>query len=271
MFCTNCGKKIRDTAAFCPFCGNKTDNSSAEQDKRAVPISAAVATVSEPVKKNIALRLGQILSIIGVGVFCTIACVGVIAYGHVYFYNGYNLTKILCTVCIGLMIIGAFAIVCGILLSRKKEFADSTKRGNVLSVVLVGLALICSTVLIVNGINNSKSKSKSSGSSSSYSSSYKMDHSTYCLLYMKVSNVKVTHKGNYTYVSGMITNNGTSQIKYVKVKASCKNAKGAVIDTDWTYAVDSTWLSPGESKNFEMMIKDESNKIKTATVSVVYE
>lgn len=119
---------------------------------------------------------------------------------------------------------------------------------------------------------SSKSSSSSSSSSSSYSSgssSVEMDHSTYCLLYMKVSDVEVTHKHNYTYVSGSITNNGDYRIKFVKVKASCKDASGKVVDTDWTYAVDSSWLEPGESNTFEMMIKDEDAKIKKADVSVV--
>ncbi len=98
-----------------------------------------------------------------------------------------------------------------------------------------------------------------------------MDHATYCLLYMKVSNVKVTHNGNYAYISGTITNTGTYQIKYVKVRAQCKDYRGNVIDTDWTYAVDSSWLNPGESKKFEMMVKDTGKDISTATVTVVYD
>ncbi|MBQ6331350.1 MAG: hypothetical protein IJI34_01105 [Clostridia bacterium] len=55
----------------------------------------------------------------------------------------------------------------------------------------------------------------------------------------------------------------------MKVKAALKDSSGATIDTDWTYAVDSSWLDPGESKNFEMMIKDEDGKIKSAVVRVV--
>ncbi len=103
------------------------------------------------------------------------------------------------------------------------------------------------------------------------SQTYELDHSSYCMLYMKISNVTVTHKRSYTYVNGTITNTGTYQIKFVKVKASCKDYLGTVIDTDWTYAVDSTWLAPGESKQFEMMIKDEMNKIKKADVTIIYD
>ena len=115
--------------------------------------------------------------------------------------------------------------------------------------------------------NEHKKKSSYSSSGSSYS--YEMDHSTYALLYMSLSNVSVTHSGDYAYVSGTITNNGAYQIKYVKVKAECKDYRGNVIDTDWTYAVDSTWLDPGESKKFEMMVKDPDKDIRTATVKVM--
>ena len=110
----------------------------------------------------------------------------------------------------------------------------------------------------------------SSYDSSSYSSDT-MDHDTYCMLYMNITDVKVSHSGNYTYVTGTIKNNGTYNIKYVKVKASCKDSYGSVVDTDWTYAVDSAWLDAGESKNFEMMIRDENWRISTADVKIMYD
>jgi hypothetical protein len=83
--------------------------------------------------------------------------------------------------------------------------------------------------------------------------------------------VKVEHKSGYCYVSGTITNNGSYRVKYVKVKASCKDADGKVVNTDWTYAVGSSWLEPGESNQFEMMIKDSGYLIKKATVRIQYD
>ena len=35
MFCTNCGKELKDTARFCPFCGTKIE-SAAEKIKENV-------------------------------------------------------------------------------------------------------------------------------------------------------------------------------------------------------------------------------------------
>ena len=134
---------------------------------------------------------------------------------------------------------------------------------------LFGAIIVFTVILLTVGCKSSSGSRKTGSSSSSYSSSNEMSHSTYCLLYMSISNVKVTHKGNYAYCSGTITNTGTYSVKYVKVKAALKDSSGTTIDTDWTYAVDSTWLDPGESKNFEMMIKDEDGKIKKAVVTVI--
>ncbi len=88
--------------------------------------------------------------------------------------------------------------------------------------------------------------------------------------YCKISGVTVTHERNYTYVKGTIKNtSSTTKYRYIKVKASCKDRSGKVIDTDWCYAVDSAWLEPGESKSFEMMVKDENGQIKSATVTIM--
>ena len=160
-------------------------------------------------------------------------------------------------------------------LSIKKEKA---KKKKIIIIAVIAAVVIAVVGIIVGVAASKKSSSHSSSSSSSYSSSsysgsssYELSHSAYCMLYMDLSNITVTHSRNYTYVKGTITNTGDYRIKYVKVKAACKNSSGTVIDTDWTYAVDSTWLEPGESNQFEMMIKDESNKIKKADVTIIYE
>lgn len=111
--------------------------------------------------------------------------------------------------------------------------------------------------------------SYSSTTSSSSSSQGTMSHDTYCRLYVKISGVTVTHSGNYAYCRGKVTNNGSYDVRYVKVKAVAKDRSGNIVDTDWTYAVDSSWLSPGESKSFEMMIRDESKKITTCDVTIL--
>ena len=170
--------------------------------------------------------------------------------------------------------------------SSAEAVTSSKKRKKFLIPVFLLILVICVAIPISYAVismnNESKVASKTSSepaTSSSYSSSYSglngssysssgMSHSTYCLLYMKVSNVNVTHNGNYAYVTGTILNKGTYKIRYVKVKAVCKDKYGSIVDTDWTYAVDSSWLEPGESKKFEIMIKDTYKEISTAKVTI---
>lgn len=100
--------------------------------------------------------------------------------------------------------------------------------------------------------------SSGSSSSSSYESAYSV---------LKISGVKVTTNSSYTVCTGTITNNGKNTYKYVKVKGSFKNSSGTVLDTDWTYAVGSEGLAPGESKTFRMSVPKDYD-IKSCSVSI---
>lgn len=153
-----------------------------------------------------------------------------------------------------------------------EQIERKNKNKKTILIVIISLIILI-VILAVSGIfGSSKSSYKSSSSSkSTSSSSYSMSHDTYSLLYLRISNVQVKHSSNYAYITGTISNTGTYQIKFVKVKAVCKDSLGSVVDTDWTYAVDSSWLDPGESKNFEMMVKDESKKITSAVVTILYD
>ena len=100
--------------------------------------------------------------------------------------------------------------------------------------------------------------SSGSSSSSSYESAYSV---------LKISGVKVTTNSSYTVCTGTITNNGKKTYEFVKVKGSFKNSSGTVIDTDWTYAVGSEGLAPGESKTFRMSVPKDYD-IKSCSVSI---
>lgn len=226
-----------------------------------------------PAKKQInVLKIGVIVALSGVGIFFLITLISLIIYGRAYYYDGYDFTKVFCTIDLILMLSGAVCTAVGLILKKVRK-ETVLKNALILSITAIALSLICAVVPIVNAIRTSIESSRygssySSGSSgSSYSSG--MDYSTYCLLYLNVSNVRVTHSGNYTYVTGSVKNTGTYSVRYVKVRAACKNSAGSVIDTDWTYAVDSDWLEPGESKTFEMMIRDPNNNIRSASVTIV--
>ena len=101
-------------------------------------------------------------------------------------------------------------------------------------------------------------KSGGSSSSNSYESAYSV---------LKISGVSVTSNSSYTVCTGTITNNGKKTYKYVKIKGSFKNSSGTVLDTDWTYAVGSEGLAPGESKTFRMSVP-KNYDIKSCSISI---
>ena len=148
---------------------------------------------------------------------------------------------------------------------------NKKKKWIIISAVVVFIvAAVVVTIILLSDSGKKNSASASRYYSSSGSSS-EMTHDKYCMLYMSVSNVSISHSytGNYVYCSGTVTNNGNYQIKYVKVKGVFYDRSGNIIDTNWCYAVDSNWLDPGESKTFEMMVKDSYGNISTADVKVV--
>ena len=100
--------------------------------------------------------------------------------------------------------------------------------------------------------------SSSSSNSSSYESAYSV---------LKISGISVTNNSNYTVCTGTITNNGKKTYKFVEVKGSFKNSSGTVLDTDWTYAVGSEGLAPGESKTFRMSVP-KNYDIKSCSVII---
>lgn len=85
---------------------------------------------------------------------------------------------------------------------------------------------------------------------------------------LRISGVKLSSNSSYTIVEGKITNNSDQTVSYVKIKGAFKNSSGTVIDTDWTYAVGTEGLAPGESCTWRMSVtKDYS--IKDCTVTVI--
>lgn len=283
MYCSKCGKSIDDTSVFCVHCGEKisriienTDSTektveneiidSCKEDVASINASNSISVKQFPKK---ILLIGKILAIIGVAVFLACILYERLVYGWVFlFLDISDFTSILYIICTVLTVLGVIGIVVGLVFTNKMK--QLQKKSLVFPMVLIVLALVSSTTVIADCVKSVRD-SKATSEYSSSSSSYEMDHSTYCLLYIKISNIKVTHSGNYAYITGKVTNNGNYKIRYVKVKAACKDLRGNTIDTDWTYAVDSSWLDPGESKTFEMMVKDIGNDIKTAIVTVVYD
>lgn len=59
--------------------------------------------------------------------------------------------------------------------------------------------------------------------------------------------------GNFMYLKGKVRNNGTAKVDFVKVGIEWLDASEKVLDTDFTYAVSSEGLSPGNAKSFTIM------------------
>lgn len=72
-------------------------------------------------------------------------------------------------------------------------------------------------------------------------------------------------EGDWTYIRGSVKNVGDVPIGYFKVQAEYKNAKGEVVDTDYTNSGER--VNPGAAKKFEIMHRD-SPEFKNVSISI---
>lgn len=85
---------------------------------------------------------------------------------------------------------------------------------------------------------------------------------------LRFTNIDIEHNTVYTVLNGTVTNKGIRTYDFVEIKGIFKDSYGNVVDTDWTYAVGSEGLAPGESKTFNMSVpKDYS--ITDCTISII--
>lgn len=85
---------------------------------------------------------------------------------------------------------------------------------------------------------------------------------------LKISHVTLSSNSSYTIAEGTITNNSNQTVSFVKIKGSFENSSETVVDTDWTYAVGSEGLAPGESCKWRMSVKKDY-LINDCTVSIL--
>lgn len=84
---------------------------------------------------------------------------------------------------------------------------------------------------------------------------------------LRISNVKV-YSDYYTYAEGTVTNNSDTTVTYLKIKGSFKDSYGTVVDTDWTYAVGSEGLAPGESCKWKLSV-EKDRSIETCDITIL--
>lgn len=75
----------------------------------------------------------------------------------------------------------------------------------------------------------------------------------YTALTLTVTSVR--NDGSYAVCEGKVTNNGVNSYRFIKVKGAFVDRGGTVLDTDWTYAVGSEGLAPGETSTFRLSVK----------------
>ena len=286
MFCKNCGIQLSNDNKFCSNCGCKIEETASPENTEKIEIDNNQVEVEREInnpsstnrlkevynKISDKLFLGSFVSAaFGTILFVGIILVSLIGWGKVYLYGGYDFTSVLTTISLIFMLLGFVVLsIISIINLKLKSIKKLTKKVFIsLTIVLLVLCVVFSTWGFIDYAN--EQDSGSSYGDGSYSGSYNDYYSSgidkSIGLSLKVDSIKTS--GSYTYVYCTVTNVSSKYVatryRYVKVKAQFKNYSGSIVDTDWTYAVDSTWLEPGESKTFYYMVKNTN--IKSATLS----
>lgn len=288
MFCKNCGTQLSDDSKFCSNCGYKIEDANSNESIESVEIdNSQVETESDTTNLSSTNRLKEVYNKIsdklflggfvsaafGTILFVGIILVSLIGWGEVYLYGGYDFTSVLTTISLIFMLLGFVVLsIVSIINLKLKSINKLTKKVFIsLTIVLLVLCVAFSTWGFIDYAN--EQDSGSSYGNESYNGSYNDNYSSgvdkRIGLSLKVDSIKTS--GSYTYVYCTVKNVSSKYVatryRYVKVKAQFKNYSGSIVDTDWTYAVDSTWIEPGKTKTFYYMVKNTN--IKSATLSFV--
>ena len=288
MFCKNCGIQLSDDNKFCSNCGCKIEETTSPENTENIEIDngqiEAESETKTPSSTNRFKELynkisdklflgGFVSAAFGTILFVGIILVSLVGWGEVYLYGGYDFTAVLTGISLIFMLLGFVVLsIVSIINLKLKSIKKLTKKVFIsLTIVLLVLCVAFSTWGFIDYAN--EQDSGSSYGDGSYNGSYNDYYSSgidkSIGLSLKVDSIKIS--GSYTYVYCTVTNVSSKYVatryRYVKVKAQFKNYSGSIVDTDWTYAVDSTWLEPGESKTFYYMV--QNTNIKSATLSFV--
>ena len=139
MICNVCGEKMEEGQVYCPKCGSKVEPQPASMNDSNVPTINSKKL--PPILVKIC-RIGMIIGAIGAVLFLGIVLIGLIAYGKVYLFNGYEFTKVLTVISIVLMLIGFCSILTEVVLSLILK-TDNSQISTAKKALVIVLAIAC--------------------------------------------------------------------------------------------------------------------------------
>lgn len=283
MFCKNCGTQLSNDSKFCSNCGDKIEDINSSENTPKIEIgNSQIEAESEntsPSSTNRFKKLynkiseklflgGFISAAFGTILFIGIVLVSLIGWGEIYLYGGYDITSALTTISLIFMLLGFVVLSTVSVINLKLKSINKLKKKSFICFTIV-LLVLCAAFSTWGFIDHANEQNSGSSYSGSYNNYYSSGIDKSIGLSLKVDSIKTS--GSYTYVYCTVTNVSSKYVatryRYVKVKAQFKNYSGSIVDTDWTYAVDSIWLEPGESKTFYYMV--QNTNVKSATLSFV--
>jgi hypothetical protein len=152
MICNVCGEKIEEGQKFCPKCGAKIEPTSTDKNT-----TTTSATTNKNLSRTILkiCSIGMIFGIVGSALFFGIVLIGLILYGTVFLYGGYDFTKVLTTISIVFMLIGFCSIVAKCILSYIFKINDA-KTSTAKKALIILLAVACLGFSIWGFVDSSK-------------------------------------------------------------------------------------------------------------------
>ncbi len=163
MFCKVCGEQIDDNSEYCSKCGSKVEQvNSIVAASECVEAHTVPADNTAPKGVQRACFIGQIAGIVGAAIFLIVVLVGLIIYGRVYLYDGYDFTKVFVTISIVLMGIGFLSILVKLIFNviYKVNVKSVSYAKRILAMVLLVACLGFSTWGFVSCFNTNNSSSQ---------------------------------------------------------------------------------------------------------------
>lgn len=228
MFCRKCGHQVEEGARHCSNCGAETQPSVQEQPAEPVQKPAQVQQVQEAVQ-----AVGKKV-------------------------HGLGKKKLLLAIAAVVVVIVAIVLVTGAVENSHCQYGSCKEDKSYGDYCIEHVCLYGSCT-----------------SARSYGSDYCYYHKTLSEATaadpeddLRFSNIEIEHNSSYTVVTGKVTNTGSTTYTFVKIKGAFKTSSGSTVDTDWTYAVGSEGLSPGESVTFRMSVPKDRT-ITKCSISII--